>query len=215
MPKILITSFILLFLISIIFIPSTYAQHSSNIEQKNIVEQIIKLPSKKDKINKIKQESSKTRNKQFSEFLKNKVPVETINTLTQEKSNFKSKYETKKSNFYCWYNIGWATMKSYSGSTIFEYYLRIYACADYLKVYNARVENTWAGKTAFGISYHGGTGGRDFAFYTGRNLEWIASRQGLFKACVNYNWVCMYEYRPWVEYHATRYGYKDYSYAGY
>ncbi len=64
-------------------------------------------------------------------------------------------------------------------------------------------------------SYYGETNDRKFDYITYPGYqEYISSRQGLFKYCVNNNFACITEARPFVELHQRREGYSDYYYNG-
>jgi hypothetical protein len=90
--------------------------------------------------------------------------------------------------------------------------LRISACADGSRVWSGSVVSSWPSISAPGWSYYGESADRKFEYFTYGYKEWVGSRQGIFKLCISYNYACVQDSRPWVEYHATRIGVNDYWY---
>ncbi len=173
------------------------------------IDKIVKTTDFNQRKNKLNDEIKKSNNDNYKNLLLTKIAVE------QEKSiisvtNIPSKYDNKTKTYSCWDGTGSQAATAVTGNVLWRFNLRINACADYSTIYSGFVRSTWADIYAIGWSYYGETPDRYFEYRN--NTEYVASRQGLFKLCVNSNWVCIQEYRPWVEYHATRQGYNDYSY---
>jgi hypothetical protein len=172
---------------------------------------IVKTPDLKKRKDKIKDELSKNNSPKYKEFISTKIAVES-ERVVKNITNFKSKYESKVKNYACWDGTGSELVKAWAGNWLFKYNLRVSTCADYSRIYSGFIRATWGDIYAAGWGYYGDTGGRSFDYINWNKTEYIASRQGLFKLCVNNNWSCVSESRPWVEYHATRQGRSDYWY---
>ena len=191
---------------------SVAAQSSEDSLSKKEMEQVTKITGEVD-INKrkevINEELKKDNSEKYKKFISTKILIES-ERIIKNATNVNSKYESKTKNYSCWDGTGYEIGKALAGNWLYKFNLRINACADYNTVYSGSVRSTWAEVYAVGWSYVGETNDRKFDYLT--STEYIASRQGLFKLCVNSNWVCAQESRPWVEYHATREGYNDYWY---
>jgi hypothetical protein len=124
-----------------------------------------------------------------------------------------SKYNSTTKNYQC--KEGTTTVTSYAlaGNRLFSFSLRTNACVDSSKVYSGFIRSTWADIYAIGWSYYGETPDRNFSYINNSQTEYVASKQGLFKLCVNSNWACAQETRPWIERHVVREGRIDYSYS--
>lgn len=167
------------------------------------------VTSRKNKLNKAIKESKNTK---YKNYLEQKVLVETAKSLESDKTNFVSKYENNSKSYSCWYGTGSEQGYNSFGGMLWKFNLRINACADASRVWSGSVQTTWADVFYAGWGYYGETNDRKFAYFGPGYLEYIASRQGLFKACISNNYACVQESRPWVEYHATREGFADYWY---
>jgi hypothetical protein len=165
-----------------------------------------------DKKTKISTESQKTKNSNYKDILNNKIVVDISKSDTTVTGNIPSKYENDSKNYACWDGTGNQLATNSYGGWVWRFNLRINACADYSRMYSGSVRSTWADVYTVGWSYYGESPDRRFDYINSNQSEYIASRQGVFKLCVNSNWVCVQESRPWVEYHATRQGYNDYWY---
>ena len=175
------------------------------------ITEIVKIPDLNIRKNKIKDELNKNNTPKYKDFISTKIATETQRELKTTTNNT-SKYESKKKTYSCWDGTGYEIMRAWAGNWLYKYNLRISSCADYSRIYSGTIRGTWADIYAVGWAYYGDTGDRRFDYINWGKTEYIASRQGLFKLCINNNWSCINESRPWVEYHATRQGYSDYWY---
>jgi hypothetical protein len=183
-----------------------------NTNEVEKITQIVKQPDLNKRKDKIKQElDNKNNSPKYKEFISTKIAVES-ERVVKNTTNFTSKYESKAKNYSCWDGTGYELVRAWAGNWLFRYNLRISACADYSRIYNGFIRGTWGDIYSPGWAYYGDTGDRRFDYINWGASEYIASRQGLFKLCINNNWSCVNESRPWVEYHATRQGYADYWY---
>jgi hypothetical protein len=150
----------------------------------------------------IESELKSSKSKQYKDFISSQIAVDqTKNTVLN--TNLPSKYSSAK-NYICWDSTTSVTSRAIGGNDLFRFNLRTNTCADSSKVYSGSIRSTWADIYGIGWSYYGVTSDRNFAYINNNSTEYIASRQGLFKLCINNNWVCAQELRPWVEKHLTR-----------
>jgi hypothetical protein len=213
----------LIFAFSVLFAPISLV--SIQVESKDIVlsnkqVQVIKEINnesdknrRKIKINDII-EKYKYKDKKFAEYLDKNLIYDEIHVKKFNNDTFKSKYNTNVLNYSCWDMTSSRLYNARAGNSLFKFNLKTTACADRNKVYSGSVRGTWAEIYSLGWAYNGESPDRNWSYVNNNSTEYIGSRQGVFKLCVNTNWVCVSEYRPWIEHHMTRHGYDDYSYQG-
>lgn len=197
-------------------IPSTFTVNAANDDLNNNEIEIIKsISNDKDpesKKVKIKKESKNTNNPKLVEILNEKIAV-TSSSGSLVESNMENKYNSKSKNYSCWDYTGTNNFYNAVGGLLYNFSLRSNACADSSKVYSGSVRSSSPGIYQLGWSYYGEQPDRKFD-YVANGQEYISSRQGLFKLCVNSNFVCIQETRPWVELHQRRIGQSDYFLRG-
>jgi hypothetical protein len=212
--KISVFSILPLMLVSTVISPVAQAKVDDDFSNSEVelIKSISNESNKDQKKLKIEKESKKTTNLKLKDVLTNKIAVNTERKIETDKQNFVSKYDNANKNYSCWFGNGYENAFNSLGQQIWRFNLRIKGCADAGRVWSGQVIATWADINTVAWSYYGESNDRKFEYFTGSYLEWVGSRQGVFKLCVNNNFVCVQESRPWVEYHATREGYTDYWY---
>jgi hypothetical protein len=172
------------------------------------------LDSRKEKLN---NEVKKTKNTKLKEFLNTKIAVSFDEKIDGVKIKTISKYDNLEKNYGCYSNSGSKGGYNNFGNELFRFYIGVSYCADYSRVYNGSVSYISGSTYAPGVSYYGeAPAGRNYERYAAGYTEYIPTKQGLFKTCISYNFSCIYEYRPWIEFHATREGnYVDYVVTGF
>jgi hypothetical protein len=93
--------------------------------------------------------------------------------------------------------------------------MNVQTCADYQRITYANVTGTWGETYGIGWDYYGETSSRSWNYYNYSKPEYIASRSGSFKFCIQNNWSCPISYKPWIETRTRVLGVNDtWSYGG-
>jgi hypothetical protein len=190
--------------------PNRTDKNDINAEEISLVQSIADTKNPQEKRARIETESRKTSNPKLKEILTEKIAVDSVKSEIVTTSNIPNKYESNSKNYTCWDGTGSQQMRNAIWVPLYSFSMRVNACADTSTVYSGAVRATWGDIYTWGWSYYGESQDRKFDYVNSNKTEYIASRQGVFKLCVNSSWVCIYESRPWVEYHATRQGQNDY-----
>jgi hypothetical protein len=208
--KIYISLFAMLFAL-LTLSPLSFAIDENEVtkEEFSTINELVNTENLDLRKNKIESEIKNKRSKKFNDILLNKISVrETSEKLPIIKS-LNNKYSLKTNNYGCYEDAYSRSQYSYLGVLLFKFNLRVNACVDFARVYSGIVRSSWGEINTFGWSYYGETNDRKFDYINYQKTEYIASRQGLFKLCINNNWGCAQEIRPWIEIRSTREGYNN------